>query len=216
MACLLCGEKTTPFKIAGSTILYHTCSHCMLRYKDPSCYQTLEAQKSRYDLHTNDAEDEGYRAYFQRFLDFVLPHIKSVERALDFGCGRSRLLADMLGEAGILCDAYDPIYHPDTSYRNKMYDLVVSTEVFEHLHRPKESFEALVGVLKEGGYLAIQTQFYPTDLQAFATWYYHKDPTHILFYRPETFERLAALYGCNYLADNGKNMVILRKEESRG
>ncbi len=214
MECLLCGTESLPLEAPIDRITYYQCPRCLLRFKAPTCYQTLQEQKSRYDLHNNSAEDPGYRAYFQRFLDFLLPHLdEGVVEALDFGCGRSQLLATMLSEEGIICDAYDPLYHPETSYQSKRYDLIVSTEVFEHLLEPQETFIHLLQHLKRGGYVAIQTQFYPEGLDAFTTWYYHKDPTHILFYRPETFKVLATLHGCHYLADNGKNMVVLRREK---
>jgi len=212
MQCHICQEKTTDtFQDEKSGITYHWCKGCEYIFKDPSCYQSIEAQKNRYDLHENDPEDEGYRAYFQRFLDFVLPLAGKPETALDFGCGRSTLLADILNNIGIECDFYDPIYHPKNTYDSKKYDLIVSTEVFEHLHDPKSTFEHLVAHLKPGGYVALQTQFHPNEELTFKQWYYHKDPTHIVFFRPQTFSILGNMFDCNVVADNGKNMIILKK-----
>jgi trans-aconitate methyltransferase len=134
-----------------------------------------------------------------------------VEYALDFGCGRSKLLAKILHQKGIRTDAYDPIYYPDALKDDKKYDLIVSTEVFEHLHKPAEVFASLVSRLNPGGYLAIQTAFYPDDMPSFKHWYYHKDPTHIVFFCPKTFVQLCKKNNCFYIADNGKNMIIMRK-----
>ena len=153
----------------------------------------------------------GYQAYFQRFLDFLLPLVNKPKTALDFGCGRSSLLASMLKKEGIKCDYYDPIYHPDTLDEKKKYELIVSTEVFEHLHQPREVFESLLKRLEEGGYLALQTQFHPNNIEAFKKWYYHQDPTHIVFFTAKTFKVLCKVYFCEFVADNGKNMVLLRK-----
>lgn len=211
MECLICTGKTIHFVEEKSGIHYHRCQTCGVIFKDPVYYQTLEEQKRRYDLHTNDERDEGYRAYFQRFLDFVMPKVERVGTALDFGCGRSRLLANILNDMNIDADAYDPLYHPDTEYHSKKYDLIVSTEVFEHLHDPKALFSELLTLLNPGGYVALQTQFYPEDPKDFSQWYYHKDPTHIVFFSPITFRVLAEICGCDYLADNGKNMVIFQK-----
>jgi SAM-dependent methyltransferase len=212
MKCLICGFKTVAFSNEKSGIIYHRCDHCECICKDPSCYQSIEEQKLRYDLHENDEEDEGYRAYFQRFLDFVLPLVGSPESALDFGCGRSTLLANILNSMNISTDVYDPIYHPVKLYDNKKFQLIVSTEVFEHLHDPKAVFSELVEHLKPGGYIALQTQFHPGKEEAFQKWYYHKDPTHIVFFRPKTFDVLASMFSCEMLADNGRNMVVLRKK----
>jgi len=213
MQCHICKEETDTFQDEKSGITYHWCKGCEYIFKDPSCYQNIEEQKSRYDLHENDPEDEGYRAYFQRFLDFVLPLAGKPETVLDFGCGRSTLLANILNNIGIECDYYDPIYHPENTYDSKKYDLILSTEVFEHLHDPKAVFTHLVEHLEEGAHLALQTQFHPNDEKAFKKWYYHKDPTHIVFFRPKTFEVLATMYGCEVLADNAKNMVVLKKKK---
>ncbi len=213
MKCHICNGSTLTFKNKPETITYHWCRSCAYIFKSPSCYQPIEDQKSRYDLHENDPHDEGYRAYFQRFLDFVLPHVGTdVSHALDFGCGRSTLLATMLQDRGIACDAYDPIYHPSDDYTKKRYDLIVSTEVFEHLHQPKLIFAELVSRLTPGGSLAIQTQFHPNDPEQFLSWYYHKDPTHIVFFTAKTFQVLAQMHGCEMVAQNGKNMVIFKKK----
>ena len=211
MRCHICNEPTMMFVDEQNQMLYHLCSECEYIFKTPSVYQDLEAQKARYDLHENAAESSGYRAYFQRFLDFVLPAVRNPKNALDFGCGESTLLASMLEEEGIACDAYDPIYHPDGLDENKQYDLIVSTEVFEHLQQPREVFEMLLNRLNDGGYLAIQTEFHPNEMAAFKNWYYPKDPTHIVFFREKTFEVLASLYKCRVVDDNGKNIVVIRK-----
>ena len=64
--------------------------------------------------------------------------------------------------------------------------------------------------LEEGGYLALQTQFHPNDVEAFKKWYYHQDPTHIVFFTAKTFKVLCEVYGCELIADNGKNMVVIK------
>jgi len=193
-------------------MLYYHCRDCEYIFKHPSVYKALDEQKERYDLHENDVDNEGYRAYFQRFLDFVLPMVQKPENALDFGCGESSLLASMLEDEGIACDYYDPLFHPNGLVDNKKYDLIVSTEVFEHLDQPKEVFEDLLGRLNVGGYLAIQTEFHPNEMGAFMHWYYTQDPTHIVFFRAKTFEVLSDLSKCRVIDDNGKNMVVIKKK----
>ena len=211
MNCHICNEKTGSFTDEKTNIKYYQCTDCEYIFKSPECHQDLSLQKERYDLHENDEDHVGYRAYFQRFLDFTLPLAGAPENALDFGCGRSILLAKMLRENGIACDAYDPLYHPDTMDDSKKYELIVSTEVFEHLQQPGEVFERLLERLEEGGYLAIQTQFHPNELGRFKTWYYHQDPTHVVFFTTQTFKVLCEIHGCEFIGDNGKNMLLIRK-----
>jgi len=190
---------------------YHHCNHCEYIFKFPECYQDLKQQKVRYNLHENDENNAGYRAYFERFLAFVLPHLKHVKTALDFGCGSTSLLAKLLENEGIDCDYYDPIYHPNTLNDKKKYDLIVSTEVFEHLHKPKLVFKSLIERLEEGGYLAIQTQFHNNDIEVFKKWYYHQDPTHIVFFTKKSFEILAEMFSSKVIRDNEKNMILIQK-----
>jgi predicted TPR repeat methyltransferase len=171
----------------------------------------LNSQKKRYDLHTNSEEDEGYVAYYHRFVDFILPYIKSAKTALDFGCGESLILVNIFNNMNMLTTYYDPIYHPSKSYDTKKYDLIASTEVFEHLHEPKKVFSHLINLLNDDGYLAIQTQFHPNNEEAFKKWYYHQDPTHIVFFSPKTFEVLCRQHGCHIVEHNAKNMIVIQK-----
>jgi len=210
--CHICNKKTESFIDEKTNIKYYQCTNCEYVFKSPECHQDFSAQKERYNLHENDENDVGYQAYFKRFLDFTLPLVAQPKTALDFGCGRSSLLASLLEKEGISCDYYDPIYHPTTLSDSKKYELIVSTEVFEHLHQPKEVFVSLLERLEEGGYLALQTQFHPNDTERFKKWYYHQDPTHIVFFTAHTFRVLCKEYACEYISDNGKNMVLIQKK----
>ena len=211
MNCHICDKATHTFLHEKTNITYYHCEDCEYIFKSPECHQDFTAQKERYNLHENDENDEGYQAYFQRFLDFTLPLVGKPKTALDFGCGRSSLLSSLLEKEGMNCDYYDPIYHPDALNDSKKYELIVSTEVFEHLHQPREVFKHLLERLEEGGYLALQTQFHPNDAEAFKKWYYHQDPTHIVFFTAQTFRVLCEMHGCEFVGDNRKNMLVIRK-----
>ena len=214
MNCHICDKPTASFLHEKTNIIYYHCRACEYIFKSPECYQNFETQKERYNLHTNDENDEGYKAYFRRFLDFTLPLVGKPKTALDFGCGASSILSAMLEKEGVDCDYFDPIYHPDTLSDSKKYELIVSTEVFEHLYQPKVVFKSLLERLEEGGYLALQTQFHSNDTEVFKKWYYHQDPTHIVFFTAQTFKVLCEIYGCKFVRDNGKNMVVIKKQKT--
>lgn len=211
MNCHICNKYIISFVDEKTDIEYLHCKTCECISKSSNTYIPIGEQKERYDTHENNEESEGYRAYFQRFLDFILPLVGGSKYALDFGCGESSLLAKMLGENAIKCDYYDPIYHNDKLDDSKKYELIVSTEVFEHLHEPKKVFGSLINRLEKGGYLAIQTQFHPNEKEAFKKWWYHKDETHVVFFRAQTFRVLCEIYACKFVKDNGKNMLVLQK-----
>jgi len=213
MKCPICNHETQLFEVQNrkNRITFYSCTYCECVFKSPIYHQDLITQKERYDLHQNNKDDCRYQAYFQNFLDFVLPYVDESKRAFDFGCGATTLLADMLQNNGFEVDFFDPIYYPKRPKTDKCYDLVVTTEVFEHLHHPKDTFKELVGYLDDHGYLAIQTQFHPNEKEKFNKWYYHLDPTHVVFFTIKTFVTLCSLYGCHIVADNGKNIVIIKK-----
>ncbi len=104
MNCHICDKETESFVHKKTGIIFYHCPECEYIFKSPECYQDFDTQKERYNLHTNNEEDEGYKAYFQRFLDFILPLVEKPRSALDFGCGKSALLASLLEKEGIECE----------------------------------------------------------------------------------------------------------------
>jgi len=211
MQCLICGSRCERFYDPAERMEYYRCNDCELVFKEKKAFADFSVQKKRYDLHENDENDAGYRAYFGTFLDFVLPLCGSPRTALDFGCGASLLLSRMMRERGMDTLAFDPIYHADTPYRDDRYDLIVSVEVFEHLHDPKQVFGELLTLLNPGGYLALRTEFRPRKDEDFLKWYYRMDPTHVVFFSPGTLRKLCTDFDCRYLADNGKNIAVVQK-----
>ena len=209
MKCPICTSKTASFVDVKPRMVYHACPKCDYIFKSPEHHPDLFGQKERYDLHENDPDDPGYRAYFQRFLDFILPQVPVGGRALDFGSGASDLLASMLTEAGYTADRYDPIYYPDSAYASQNYALIVSTEVFEHLDDPLTTLSYLRDRLASGGHLALQTQFLPETREAFLEWYYRLDPTHIGFFTPRTFAVMGERLRLQVAGEDGINKVVM-------
>ncbi len=212
MKCPICTSQTSSFVDPKPQITYHACCSCGYTFKAPEHHHDLPTQKSRYDLHQNDPDDPGYRAYFQRFLDYILPRVPVGGRALDFGCGASGLLASMLTESGYTADRYDPIYYPDSAYASQGYDLIVSTEVFEHLDDPLTILRHVTERLTPTGHLALQTQFAPDTREAFLDWYYRLDPTHIGFFTPRTFAVMGEHLGLQIVGEDGANKVVMARD----
>ena len=74
MNCHICNRPTESFVHEKTHITYYHCKCCDSLFPSPECYQDLSEQKERYNLHENDEDDEGYRAYFQRFLEFTMDY----------------------------------------------------------------------------------------------------------------------------------------------
>lgn len=212
---------------------YHRCSNCKLIFV-PSAHQLSAAEeKAIYTAHENNPDDPGYRNFLSRAFEPVLSQLKAPQlkeaqlknsqlentkhnegsrnrpHGLDFGCGPGPTLSLMFQEAGINCEAYDPFFANDTSLLQKTYDFITATEVFEHLSQPAKELKLIGGILKPGGILGIMTKR-PRDLEAFKSWHYLMDPTHITFYSFATFDWIAETFGYR-LIYSSDDVVLLKK-----
>lgn len=164
-----------------------------------------------YDRHENNIEDAGYRSFLARLADPLLQRLNPNCRGLDFGCGPGPALAVMLREQGHEVALYDLYYAPDLEVFDQQWDFITSTEVIEHLGQPGQELQRLWQCLKPGGLLALMTKRV-TNLEAFSTWHYKNDPTHISFFSESTFQWLAAQWQAE-LEIVANDVVILRKPD---
>ena len=99
----------------------------------------------------------------------------SISKILDYGGGfgtLARLIADK--NPSLLVDIYEP--HPSDYSKQKMsdypqiqfisnikkkYDVLVSTDVLEHVPDPLKTFEEMILSVKNNGYLVIANNFFP-------------------------------------------------------
>ena len=196
MNCPLCeSEKTQKFceiEDHGQQLKrYDCCQNCRLIFLWPQFFLTKEEERARYDLHDNNPDDEDYIAFLNRLVKPLLPKLSKGDVGLDFGCGPGPTLDRILEERGFSMSRYDPFYFPEEDVLQQCYDFVVCTETVEHFFDPRKEFSRLNGLLKEErSYLAIMTQLYHSDID-FLKWWYHTEPTHVMFYQRETFEWLA-------------------------
>ena len=139
----------------------------------------------------------------------MLERLPDGQSGLDYGCGSGPALAAMLTEAGHRMALYDTLFFPEQAVLRSTYDFITCTETAEHFHLPAEEFRTFDRLLRPGGWLAVMTCF-RTDDAAFADWHYRRDPTHVVFYREETFRYLAERWGweCHIPA---KDVALLRK-----
>lgn len=163
---------------------------------DPADRPSPEEERARYDTHENDPSDPRYRSFLRRVLDPLLPLLPAASRGLDYGAGPGPALQAMLEESGHPTRIYDPFYAPDPTALEDQYDFVTCTETAEHFHDPDREFRRLDGLLRPGGWLGIMTERLDEELD-FGSWYYVRDPTHVVFYRRTTLEWLAQRHGWN-------------------
>jgi SAM-dependent methyltransferase len=188
---------------------YYRCRICeatfLARDQLPSAQQELE----EYSLHRNNPDDPVYRGFLNQLAAPLLTRLAPGAAGLDYGCGPGPALAALMRAGGHRVAFYDPFFHPDRGALGLTYDFITCTEVVEHFHHPAREFRKLDALLKPGGWLAIQTAF-QTDDARFARWNYRRDPTHVVFYRPHTFECIAQRHRWEPVFPSG-NVVLLRK-----
>ncbi|MGB3210105.1 MAG: class I SAM-dependent methyltransferase [Desulforhopalus sp.] len=171
---------------------------------------TPEDEKATYDLHENDALDEGYRQFLSRLSVPLIEKLAQKQNGLDFGCGPGPTLSTLFEEQGHQMELYDPFYYNDPAVCTKRYDFICATEVVEHLRDPYHQWIALFSMLKRGGWLGIMTKL-ALDADAFRNWHYIRDLTHICFYSRYTFEYIAKR--CNAeLHFVAKDVILFRKK----
>ena len=206
--CKICKASINRLTTLKNFRIFYHCDTCGFISLDPSSFLTVDAEKARYDLHENSLENSEYLKLLRDFITLtVKPY--SVQTILDYGSGPNPVLAILLREEKYDIDIYDPYYAPWDSTKDSQYDLIVSTETFEHFQDPLKELRFITSLLKPRGYVAIMTSF-ACNYEDFKTWRYKDDETHIAFYSITTFKKLAELFSLEIIYSNDNNIIVLR------
>lgn len=212
-ACPVCLARRVRFLQGAGGRIYWRCRVCQATFLDPSQLPGPEEELKQYLLHENDPDDPRYRKFLSKVCAPLLNRLPPRCVGLDFGCGPGPALAKMLNEAGHDMHLYDPFFAPDPAALKRSYDFITCTEVAEHLHHPAAAFASLDKLLQPGGWLAVMTSF-QTDDARFGNWHYRQEPSHVVFYRGETFRHLAKQFDwtCEIPATN---VALMQKPKGR-
>ncbi len=192
--CIVCGAFSAEFFIHVDGEDYRRCGACRAIFLNPAQRLSAREEHAHYRQHRNDPSDAAYRRFLSKLADPLLQRLQPQAKGLDYGCGSGPALACMLREAGYRMRLFDPLFFPDPKPLEGRYDFITCTETIEHFHRPAEEFARFDRMLRPGGWLALMTCFQIGD-DRFATWYYRRDPTHVVFYRDTTLRHLAHRLG---------------------
>ena len=209
--CKICQNKTRTIRDEKKNLSYYRCLSCGFVYLDDNSVIDSVSEKKQYELHNNSFESLGYVKMFKDFIEEAIsPYEHNIKIALDFGCGPGPVLAELLRRKGMEVDQYDLYFSPQKVYEAKKYDLITSTEVFEHLQKPIEVLETLVQHIHDNGYIVLMTKFPPKDDTTFLNWWYKRDVTHISFFTPKSFEIMAEKVGLKMLKTINDNIVVFK------
>ncbi|MCX9073921.1 MAG: class I SAM-dependent methyltransferase [Candidatus Methanoperedens sp.] len=205
--CILCNSGSVfPLEFQNNR-KYLKCGNCDLIFVPENLHLSVENEAARYRLHENSLSNEGYAGMFLEKISLIGAHCGGVHSVLDYGCGPEPVLALLMKKEGFDCDFYDPIFFP--LFPERSFDLVISTEVFEHFRDVRTEIENIRSILAPSGFLAVMTSFHDT-IQDFGKWWYRTDPTHICFFSWRTFEWIAYKFGFEIIYRNKKNFIILK------
>jgi SAM-dependent methyltransferase len=221
--CKICSSGVRTIRYQQLEFDYYYCPKCKFLFRDDQKILPAKQEQERYLRHTNTLADTGYVDMLKTFIDkSITPFKQNIKTALDFGSGPGPVLSQLLRDMGYETDIYDIYFAPGRVYLDKTYDLITCTEVLEHLKNPLETMRNLKDRLNPGGILAVMTLFHPVyEISStldqlpcekiFKDWWYRRDPTHISFFRPETFYHVARLLDLTILILDQKNTVSFRK-----
>jgi SAM-dependent methyltransferase len=212
LKCVLCSSDSIfPLEFSKpSKRVFLRCPHCDLIFVPESHHLQPDEELARYRLHRNTLSNDGYVGMFLEKIAMMHKYCPGVNSVLDYGCGPSPVLAELLKREGFSCDVYDPFFFP--AFPEGSYDLVISTEVFEHLREIRAELQRIRKLIKSGGYLAVMTSQHDV-VNDFENWWYKNDPTHICFFGARTFEWLAKEFGFEIIYRDNKNFIILKKQK---
>jgi len=206
--CLVSGRNT---EVCGADKRrYYLCENCSLIFADPRHRLSTAQEKARYEMLRNSIDDDGYVNFLNNVINPMLPYLHSEMRGLDYGCGPGPTLSRLVSQQGIVCEDYDPFFANRTL--QPPYDFVFSTECLEHFHNPDTEIQRICDLLKTGGLLGIMTERW-TTLEAFASWHYTQDHTHVSFYHADTFDFMCGRFGLTLLWQDESRVVILQRTD---
>ena len=212
MTCKICGKETIIVYDKQFKINYYRCPQCEYISMDEKAIISFDDERAIYDTHRNSIENQGYVDMFTNFIDKCVLPFKESGDLLDFGSGPEPVLIQVLNrDYKFKTEYYDLHYAPEKVYENKVYDVIVSTEVIEHINEPLASFKMLVEHLNDQGILAFMTLYHLNDDEHFSDWWYRRDQTHISFFTLKTLKYIAKECGCEVVFTDHKRLTSFKK-----
>lgn len=156
--CPLCDANIVSRDIVASSGTYRHCTMCDLVFQETAQLPERAEELSHYLTHDNRVDDPRYRKFLSQLAEPMMEQLSSSNEGLDFGAGPGPALAAMFTERGFPTAIYDPFFARDKTVLKRRYDFVTSTEVIEHLHKPRREFELFDHLLKPGGWLGLMTE----------------------------------------------------------
>ncbi len=164
-------------------------------------------------MHDNTVNNYGYVRFLGAVAKMVIEITQPQGSVLDFGCGKNAVLETIITRqcSNLQCDSYDPSFERFINFSEKKYDTIVLCEVIEHVRNLLAELELIRSLLKTGGKVIIRTQKY-NSLEAFPTWWYRQDSTHVNFFNDSSLLFVASLLERKCFPNAYNDIMILQPE----
>lgn len=159
--------------------------------------------------HNNSLANAGYVQMLMQPIRALERHGTEVHRVLDYGCGPSPVLVELLTQAGYESVGYDPFFF-NRADLSRPFDAVVSVETFEHFQDARRELTRITGLIRPGGYLAIATRFHQGP-ESMHDWWYTRDATHVSFYSDRTLDWMCGEFEMEVLERDSERLALLRR-----
>ncbi len=190
MNCVLCGTGTATAASIVKGRHFYRCANCELLFVPSEYHLPVAEERSRYDLHDNTLENDGYVSFLSQVADLAERLVRPDGKLLDFGCGKNAVLAEILHSRGVRCDVYDPLYEFPSLEEKRTYEGIILCEVIEHCRDLRATIGLIDLLIADHGLIIIRTQCYEqnVDLQR---WWYAQDSTHINLFSRRALDEVA-------------------------
>jgi SAM-dependent methyltransferase len=200
--CPLCSAESDVF-FERKKQKFFICRNCDGIFPDRALIPDSTAEKSRYEEHINDVENEGYQKFVSPIVSSILQEQNSRGKGLDFGAGTGPVISKLLKEKGFQILQYDPFFHNYPELLKDQYDYIVCCEVIEHFNNPPKEFQLLKSMLRPGGKVYCMTDLYNPSIE-FDNWYYKNDITHVFIYQEKTIHYITERFQFSDLKIEGR------------
>jgi len=204
--CPLCLSEKSKHYSTDQNREYYLCLNCQLIFVPRDQLVSFEAEERRYSFHEND---DGYDSYLANIGNQINNELTPVQKGLDYGCGKTKILELKLHSLGHIVSSYDFYFHPDKSALDEKYDFIILSEVIEHLRDLSKELVNIKNLLNSNGKLFIKTKLHPKDVSKFEKWFYKRDITHIQFFSDEVFGWLQQNFDFKVYKNLGNDLYLL-------
>lgn len=153
---------------------FYYCENCQVAIRSEKDMPSVGVGKTIYDIDWVKVQNSSKIKHIKvKKISRLIKKLKGIKTILDIGCGTG-ILVDMLNKKGFHADGIDSsedairfaqsnkkgnfIFSDVNSFNSsKKYDLIVSTQLIEHLRDPRIFLQCVKKVLKKGGLLLIET-----------------------------------------------------------